>query len=146
MGRQSIPDQQDQAVLLMLMQCVEKLDQAFSVVGARTRLEDEVRAAPVGFVDQCTGDGQPLPSEAVVQYRSLASGRPGRPYRRQERNAGLIFEHDQCVLAPGRFFNCGQRFLTQRWMASSLRSIARRAGRCQVQSNWLRRRYHTCPG
>jgi hypothetical protein len=38
-------------------------------------------------------------------------------------------------------FSCGQRCWTQRWIASSLRSVARQAGRCQLQCNSWRRRY-----
>ncbi len=55
MGRQSIPDQQDQSVLLMPMEFLEKLDEAFGVVGARKRLKDEVGIASVGLVEAHRG-------------------------------------------------------------------------------------------
>src|SRR5947209_1036545 len=40
MRRQAIPDQQDQAVFLMLVDCSQKLDQRFTVVGASAQLKD----------------------------------------------------------------------------------------------------------
>jgi protein-L-isoaspartate(D-aspartate) O-methyltransferase (PCMT) len=43
------------------------------------------------------------------------------------RDRATRVEHDQRVLAPRPFFACRQHCLTQRWMASSLRSAARRA-------------------
>src|SRR6266852_3483145 len=143
---ESIPDQDDRALLLMLMHFAEKVDQGFIVVGARTQLKDEVGVTAIGFVRQYAGDRQPLPREVVPQHGRLASGCPGGSHRRQQRHARLVLKHQQRVLALCPFFNCGQRFLTHCSMASSLRSLARRAGRCQVQSNWSRRMYQTWPG
>ena len=145
MRRQPIPDQQHQAVGLMLMQFRQKFDQCFTVVGARTQRKDEVRIATVRLVDHSTSDGQPLPGKAVVEHWRLASGRPSRSDRRQQGDARLVLKHDQRVLAPCAFFSCGQRWLTQRSMASSSRSTARRAGRCQLQPSLSRKMYQTWP-
>ena len=145
MRRQPIPDQQHQAVHLMLMQFRQKSDQCFIVVGARTQRKDEVRIATVRLVDHSTSDGQPLPGKAVVEHWRLASGRPSRSDRRQQGDARLVLKHDQRVLAPSSFFSRGQRCVTQRSMASSSRSTARRAGRCQLQPSLSRKMYQMWP-
>ena len=126
-----------------MVQIHQELNQALAVVGARTQFEHEMSVACIGFVDQGGRERESLPIEWMAQYRRLPSRRPRRAYRRQQRHARLVLEHDQRVLAPGCFFSCGQRSLTHCSMAASSRSTALRAGRCQLQRNCLRKMYQT---
>jgi len=80
------------------------------------------------------------PIETVKQKWSVSPGRPGLARRGQQREAALV-EKDQRGFQPlGVFFTCGQVCSTQRWMAPSSRSRARRAGFCQLQPKWCNRR------
>ncbi len=80
------------------------------------------------------------PVEAVEQERRLAARSPGLAGRRQQREAALV-EKNQRGLQPLRvFFIRGQVCCTQRWMAASSRSRARRAGFCQLQPKRCSRR------
>lgn len=106
-------------------------------VAAFPDLEDQRRLAAVGPVGQRGRHGQPAPVEVVAQHRSLAAGRPGGPHRREKRESALVVEADPGAAAPGAFFIRGQSCFTQAATASSLRSTARRAGRCRLQpSRW----------
>jgi glyoxylase-like metal-dependent hydrolase (beta-lactamase superfamily II) len=58
----------------------------------------------------------------------------------------FICGHPGRLLTPCPFFRRGQRSFTQCAIASSSRSVARRAGRCQVQPSCWRRMYHTRAG
>jgi hypothetical protein len=59
--------------------------------------------ATIALVHQRRSERQPLPHKPVTQHWCVAPGRPGRAYRRQQRDTRFIFEHDQGVLAPGSF-------------------------------------------
>src|SRR5271170_5937263 len=75
----------------------------------------------------------------VPQDGCLALGGPGGPHRGEEGEAALVLEDDPRRPAPGVFFMRGQSFATHLAMASSLRSRARRAGRCRDQPRRWRR-------
>ena len=66
----------------------------------------------IRFVGERASERQALPVEPMTQHRRLASGCPRRSHRGQQRDPGLVLEDDQCVLAPGPFFSCGQRCFT----------------------------------
>ena len=86
-------------------------------------------------------DGRQLrPVEAVVEKRRLASRRPGFARRGQQREAALVEKDQRGLQDLGFFFKRGQVCFTQRWMAASSRSRARRAGFCQLQPKRCSRR------
>jgi hypothetical protein len=116
---ETVPDQNDRAVPVVLVHFGEKFDQRFIVVSAGTRLEEEVSVTAIWLEGQHAGGRQPCVAEPMVPHRRLASGCPGGPHRRQQRHFGLVLKQDQCVLAPCRFFNCGRRFLIHCSIASS---------------------------
>jgi hypothetical protein len=80
----------------------------------------------------------------VPQDRGLAFGRPGPSHRREEGEPALVLEDDPGAPAPRAFFIRGQSCFTQVAIASSLRSIARRAGRCLLQPSRSRRMVQVC--
>jgi hypothetical protein len=143
--RQAIPDQDDSATPELALQVVQKLDQGHIVVTARARLKEETAAAEIPPERQGQGDGQLLPIEGVDQDGGGAARRPRAADRGSLGDAALVLEDDPGPSTPSVFFTAGQRVVIQCWIAASFRSLARLAGRCNVQSSAPKRR-QTCPG
>lgn len=145
MRGQAIPDQCDAPTAKLPLEVVQEFDEGRVVVTARSRLEEETTATEVPPERHGHGDGELLPVEGVDQDWGFAAGRPRAPDRRPLRDAALVLEDDPGAAAPSVFFTAGQRAVIQCRIAASLRSLARLAGRCNVQSIAPKRR-QTCPG
>jgi hypothetical protein len=80
----------------------------------------------------------------VAQHRGLASGGAQVALTGGRRENPL--SSPKTIQAPRRraFFIRGQSSFTQRAIASSSRSTARRAGRCRLQPSRWRRTVHVC--
>ena len=92
--------------------------------------------------DQAGDRRQSLPVERRHQDRRLSARRPSPTHAGTFRKPALIQENQQRPVFTGLFLILGQRYRTQRLMASSLRSRAFRSGRWQVQPN-CRRTFQT---
>lgn len=145
MRRQAIPDQDDAPTAKLPLEVVQEFDQGHVVVTAWSRLKEETAATEVPPERHGDGDGELLPIERVDQDGGFAAGRPRAADRRPLRDAALVLEDDPGAATPSVFFTAGQRVVTPCWIAASFRSLARLAGRCNVQSSAPRRR-QTCPG
>jgi hypothetical protein len=120
-------------------------DQARSVVAAGMSLEERPNTLAVPAVGERAGQRHPLPVERAPQDWRSASGRPGPSDDREEREARLVLEDDRGLLACGVLLTSDQVSLTQRSIAPSFRSKARRAGFCRLQPICRSSRW-TCPG
>jgi hypothetical protein len=109
-------------------------------IGARTQLRDEVRLTAIGLVHQRRSQGEPFPHKRVAQQWDLTPGCQRRAHRSQKARRP-IRPRTRSAGAGAGSFSCGQRRLSQCWMAASSRSTARRAGGCQLQPNCPRKRY-----
>ena len=131
---QTVPEQEDPA-WNPAQQVADEGDDFRAGDGAPHQTEIGVR------VRRDRRDGRQLrPAEAVVEKRRLASRSPGFARGGQQREAALVEEDQRGLQALGFFFKRGQVCCTQRWIAASSRSRARRAGFCQLQPKRCRRR------
>lgn len=78
---------------------------------------------------------QSLPIERGDKNRGLPPTPPRAPHRRTLGKPAFVQENQQGVRVPRFFLIRGQRCFSQRRMASSFRSRARRSGRWQLQPN-----------
>jgi hypothetical protein len=92
------------------------------------------------------GDGrQSLPIEGHDNERGLSPRSPRAPHRRTLGKAAFVQENQQDARVAGFFLIRGQRYFSQRRMAASSRSRARRSGLWQLQPN-CPKSFHTWPG
>jgi hypothetical protein len=92
------------------------------------------------------GDGRnSLPVKRCHQDRSAALWSPRTMNRRTFGEAAFIQEYQDCAAISCLFLIVGQRCLSQRRIARSLRSRARDSGRWQLQPS-SPRSFQTCPG
>jgi len=145
MSRQAIPDQDDPATAEVSSQFVEEGNEALGVVAVGLDLEQKAAALTVEAVGQHRRRRHLLPVEGVDQDRGFSAGCPGATDRGTLRDSALVLECDPRLLAAGFFLTTGQRSAIHCRIASSFRSRALRAGRCNVQPIWRKTR-HTCPG
>ena len=133
-GVQPVPEQEDRA-RNPAQQVADEGDDLRAGDGAPHQTEIGVRLGGEGR------DGRQLgPVEAVVEKRRLAARGPRFARGGQQREAALVEEDQRGLQALGFFFKRGQVCCTQRWMAASSRSRARRAGFCQLQPKRCSRR------
>src|SRR5437660_832159 len=144
MGGQTVPEQDHLLAPEVPTELADELDQRVLVVGAILGLEVEPGAGAVPAVGEGGGHRDPLPVEGMAEDRGLAPGCPGAPDHRRQRGPAFVLEDDPGLLPAGEFFISGHSSRTQRAIASSSRSIARRAGFCQLQPS-RRRIFQTCP-
>src|SRR5829696_9541180 len=145
-GRQPVPQQGRLLPTQEAPQLAQHADQAVGVVAAGLDMEGQLAAATGRAKAQRGGDRGALPVEPVDQHGGVPAGRPGRAHDRGQRNAGLVEEADDGLAPPGVFLILGQSLATHWRIACSLRSWARRAGRCRLQSRRWRSSRHTCAG
>jgi len=141
MDAESVPDQDDWT-LQVAQEVAEEIDGPRDV-DVSVCCEGEVKShpPPPRRHCQCSDDRSLLPvTAALVQHRSLAAWRPGPPDQRRGEQTTLVQEDQMGVQPPGAFFTLFQSTLTQRWIASSSRSRARRSGFCAVQPSKCKRR------
>src|SRR5262249_2136517 len=125
-------------------QLAHELDQRRVVVVALPSPEVEPGPTAVPAVGEGHGHRDLLPVEGMAEDRGLAPGGPGPPDSGRQRGSRLVLEDDPGPLPAGTFFAPGHSWGPQRWIASSSRSMARRAGFCQLQRSRLRI-HQTCP-
>ena len=126
-GIQPVPEQEDRA-WNPVQQVTDEGDDLGAGDGAPDQTQVGVRVRGDG-----RDGGQLRPVEAVIEKGRLASRRPSLAGRGQQREAALVEKDQRSLQALGFFFKRGQVCFTQRWMAASSRSRARRAGFCQLQ-------------
>jgi hypothetical protein len=73
-------------------------------------------------------------------------GRPGAPHRRDQQDGRFVEEDEPGRFCAGPLLVLGHSWATQRAIACSSRSAARRSGRCSVQPRRWRRITQTWPG
>ena len=126
-GIQPVPEQEDRA-RNPVQQVTDEGDDLGAGDGAPYQTQVGVRVR-----GDCRDGRQLRPVEAVIEKRRLASRRPSLAGRGQQREAALVEKDQRGLQDLGFFFKRGQVRFTQRWMAASSRSRARRAGFCQLQ-------------
>jgi hypothetical protein len=108
--------------------------------------EDAAAARGANAVGQGPDHREGIPAaEPVGQDRCLPARRPGAADRWALGEAALVDEDDRRPVMRGVFFRAGHVVFTQRWIASSSRSLARVVGFCNDQPSWCITR-HTWPG
>ena len=103
----------------------------------RTGVKSQAKSNPTSrWCGYQTGDGrQSLPIEWRDKDRGLSPRTPRAPYRWTLGKPALVQENQQGVRISRFFLIRGQRCFSQRRMAASFRSRARRSGRWQLQPN-----------
>jgi hypothetical protein len=143
---QPIPQQDHLVAGIEASQLLQHRDEAVGVGAGLLQVEAEPGGGGVWPIAQGGRHRGLLPPEPMPQHRRLAAWRPGAPHRWDQRDGRFVEDDD-----PGRFCGCpflirGHSCATQRAIASSSRSLARRSGRCSVQPSRRRRITQTCPG
>jgi len=142
MSRQPIPEQDHRATSVTL----KVVQEAHDVPAANPSLmqrQQPARAPAVGAGQHRPDPRHALPVKRLDQARRLPARCPGGPDGRTLREAAFVHKTQPSLQPLGGFFTWGQRRRTPPTMASSLRSLARRAGRWRLQSNCCRTR-HVC--
>ena len=138
---QAISDQQDRSTQVS-EEISEKVDHP-EAIDVQIRGEGKVKSyLSAGRGDGQRGDDRRLlaVTTALKEDRGLASGRPGTTDERRREEAALVQEDDMGPQPRGFFLMRGHSTLTQRRMASSSRSRARRSGFWGVQPRARSRR------
>ena len=91
-------------------------------------LVEKAQALALGTNGDSRDDGDFVTAVAVPMHRSLASGRPGLDYIRDQQESGFVGKDDVGAQPRSVFFTRGQSFCFQRSIASSFRSTARFSG------------------
>lgn len=135
MSAQSIPNQSDRYAQ-RTAQLPHKCEDRFAVeIGIGQQPEVGTHAAAPRRDHQGTDHRNLAPRTAALhQHGGMAAGRPSAPHQRRHQEPSFVDEDDRRAPAGGVFFTCGQRLCTQRRIAGSSRSKARRAGFCELQS------------
>src|SRR5262245_18890 len=141
---QPVPQEDHLLAAEVATQLANELDQRRVVVVAFAGLEVEPTPAAVPAVGERHGHRDLLPVEGMAEDRGLAPGCPGPPDNGRQRGSRLVREDDPGPLPAGTFFTAGHSSRTQRWIPSSSRSMARRAGFCQLHRSRFRI-HQTCP-
>lgn len=130
---QSIPQQNGFSSPKMSLERLEVRQHMRLLYAARLESQAQPNVFRLRRSDQA-GDGrQPLPVERRDQDWCLTTRRPCSAHTGPLRKPALIQENQQGSGLAGLFLICGQRYRTQRRIASSLRSRAFRCGRWQLQ-------------
>lgn len=110
-------------------------------VGIRAEREVKCGPPPLGGERQGSDAGDFLTTaEGLDQHRGAAAGRPTATHQGGQQQAALVEENQRGPQTLGVFFTCGQLDRTQRRMARSSRSRARRSGFCGLQPSVRNRR------
>src|SRR5262245_17653398 len=138
MRGQPVPQEDHLLAPEVATQLADELDQLRVVVVAFPGLEVEPAPATVPAVGEGHGHRDPVPVEGMAEDRGLAPGCPGSPDNRRQRGSTFVLEDDPGSLPTGPPFMAGHSSRTQFLIASSSRSMARRAGFCQLHLSRLR--------
>ncbi len=140
-GLQPIPDQFDRPAHGARKLLQEGEDRFAVVIG----IGQEAKAgayAKSARRDHERADHRDLAARAapLPEHRGLTARRPGAAYEWAHQETGFVEEDERRPAARGVFFIRGQSSLTQRAMAASSRSTARRRGFCGLHPRpWSRR-------
>ena len=131
---QPVPEQEDRAGY-PAQQVADEADEFGAGDGTPHQMKVSVRVRGNGR------DGRQFrPVEAMIENGRLPLRGPGLAGCGQQGEAALVQENHRGVQRAGFFFKRGQVCFTQCWMAASSRSLARRAGFCQLQPKRCNRR------
>jgi len=98
-------------------------------VGVGMKTEEQPDTVAPGRNDQPGDRGHfPVGVGLLAKERRLSPRSPSPADERGHQEAALVEEDQRCASSRGVFFTLGQVVLTQRRIASSSRSIARRSG------------------
>lgn len=134
MSRQPIP-QQDHRAAAMTLEAVQEAHDVPTADATALQRQQPARAPTVGTGQQGSDPGHPLPVEGFNQARRLPARCPGGAEGGTLRETAFVHKTQPSLQPLGVFFTWGQRTRTQRAMAGSSRSLARRAGRWRLQPN-----------
>lgn len=131
--RQSIPDQDGRRTQVPI-ELAQKLNDERRIDVGRVQPEIEMHGVAGRRDTQCPDDGDFLvQAGALVKHGRAAARTPAAAHQRRHQQAGFVDEHQPGFQARSVFFTRGQSTLTQRRIASSSRSAARRSGFCGLQ-------------
>lgn len=139
MSRQPIPEQDHRATAVTLQMVQEAYDVPAANPSTMQR-QQPARVPTVGAGQHGSDPRHAFPVEGLNQARRLAARCPGGSDRGTLRETAFVHKTQPSLQPLGVFFTWGQRRRTQRAMASSSRSLARRAGRWRLQPNCWRTR------
>jgi len=134
MSWQPVP-QQDHWAAAMTLEAVQEADDVPTADAAPMQRQQPARTPAVGTGQQGSDPGQALPVKGFNQARRLPARCPGGADGGTLRETTFVHKTQPGLQPPGVFFTWGQRTRTQRAMAASSRSWARRAGRWRLQPN-----------
>jgi len=134
-GAQSIPDQGNRDAQGPAQLHEECEDRVAVEIGIGQKPKVSAYPAALGRDHQGTDHRDLAPRTAALhQHGGAAAGRPSAAHERRHQEPRFVDEDDRRAAAGGVFFTRGQTSFTQRRIARSSRSKARRAGFCGVQS------------
>lgn len=136
MSAQSIPNQGDRDAQ-GAAQLNEECEDRFAVkIGMGQKPKIGAYAAAPGRDHQGADHGDLAPGAAALhQNGGVAAWGPSAAHQRRHQEARFVDEDDRRAPARSVFFTRGQFSCIQRRIARSLRSKARRAGFCALQSH-----------
>ncbi len=131
---QSVPDHDDWAAQVSPQLAEEGENCGAVKIGIGQQTEVCAHAAATGR-DRQSANHADLAARAAAlhEHRCLATPRPSAAHQGCHQEAGFVDEDDGGAAAGGVFFTRGHWSLTQRRIASSSRSRARRSGFCGLQ-------------
>lgn len=130
MGGEPIPDEDDGCVLEMAHQLAQEIHDQRGIdrgFGMKTKQPLNVIAGR-GYAHGGNYGDFLMQAGTLVEDWCLSAGMPAAPYQGRHQESGFVDEHQIRFQARSVFFTFGQSSRTQRWISSSSRSIARRAG------------------
>ena len=112
----------------------ERTDRSGVDISLGMKAEEQPDSVSAGRDDQ-GGDGGnfPIGVGPVPDEGCLTAGCPSPPHQRHHQEAAFVEKDESGAYPSGVFFTRGQSAWTQRWMATSSRSTARRCGFCGLQ-------------
>jgi len=136
-SRQSIPDEDGRRTQLPV-ELAQKLDDECRIDVSRVQPEKQMHGVAFRRDAQCPDDGDLLVQAGALSKHGRAAARtPAAAHERRHQQTGFVDEHQPGFQVRSVFFTRAQSTFTQRRMAFSSRSTARRVGFCGLQPNPL---------
>ncbi len=129
----------------VLLEILQEDDECVGVIVPLECVEEESAALSIPSITNDRGNRGLGPVEGVDQERRFASPGPRSADRGALLDSAFVLEEDPRLLAASVFFTSGHFCDIHSLIASPSRSLARRAGRCSVQSI-APRIFHIWPG
>lgn len=132
-GREPVPDEIEWAVQMAAERFEEMADRFAVVIGIGQEAEVAAHAVSMWRNRERGNDRHLAPrTPALDEDRGLAARRPTAPHERGHQEPRFIAEEESRPAAGSVFFTRGHSCLSQRRIAASSRSSARRAGFCAL--------------